>query len=53
MPLRVSVNAPPPAAALVGLMEVSVGAGLLALALNDRWKLVVPPSPRTDELMKK
>jgi len=52
VPVSVIVT-PVPRVVLVGLMDVSVGTGLLAAAVNVRWKLVVPPSPRTDETMKK
>jgi xanthosine utilization system XapX-like protein len=53
VPLMVSVKPAPPAVALVGENEVIVGTGLLAPGVNERWKLVVPPSPRNDETIKK
>lgn len=53
VPLIVKAKAAPPAVALAGENEVSVGTGLPTLALKFRWKYVVPPSPRTDEIMKK
>src|SRR5262249_4980336 len=53
VPLMVRVNEPDPAATLVGLMEETVGTGLPAPPENARWKLVVPPSPSTEEIMKR
>jgi xanthosine utilization system XapX-like protein len=53
VPVSVRVNAAPPAVALVGLIEVSVGAGFAALAVKVRWKSVVPPSPGNADTMKK
>ena len=53
VPLMVSVKAVPPAVAFAGENDEIVGTGLLAPALKFRWKLVVPPSPRSEEIMKK
>lgn len=53
VPFTVSAKAAPPAAALAGENDVSVGTGLPTLAVKFKWKLVVPPSPRTEEIMKK
>jgi hypothetical protein len=53
VPLMVNVKAAPPAVALAGENEVIVGTGLLPAAVNVRWKLVVPPSPKNEETIKK
>jgi hypothetical protein len=53
VPVIIRLKAAPPAIALAGENDVSVGTGLPADAEKLRWKLVVPPSPRNDDTMKK
>lgn len=45
VPFTVRVNPAPPAVALVGDIEVSVGAGLVGLLIVKDWTLDVPPPP--------